>query len=135
MRNNKGFSLVELIAVIAIMAILAAVAIPTFATFITKANVASDDQFVADLTYAIELANSASGKEVSAPTITAANGVISEVTYTVGGVEVTIEVDDHVATVADSVTDDKLVAAANDVIATMDWTYDFKSTEWADGAN
>ena len=30
MKNNKGFSLVELIVVIAIMAILAAVAIPTF---------------------------------------------------------------------------------------------------------
>ena len=56
MKNNKGFSLVELIVVIAIMAILAAVAIPTFATFITKANVASDESYLNDLEYAITLA-------------------------------------------------------------------------------
>ena len=56
MRNNKGFSLVELIVVIAIMAILAAVAIPTFAGFITKANKASDESYMNDIEYAIELA-------------------------------------------------------------------------------
>ena len=55
MKNNKGFSLVELIVVIAIMAILAAVAIPTFATFITKANVASDESYMNDIEYAVEL--------------------------------------------------------------------------------
>ena len=57
MRNNKGFSLVELIAVIAIMAILAAVAIPTFSSFIAKANQAADDDFMSNLEYAINLAN------------------------------------------------------------------------------
>ena len=56
MKNNKGFSLVELIVVIAIMAILAAVAIPTFASFITKAQDASNVQEVSDLVYAAELA-------------------------------------------------------------------------------
>lgn len=56
MKNNKGFSLVELIVVIAIMAILAAVAIPTFASFITKAQDASNVQEVSDLVYATELA-------------------------------------------------------------------------------
>ena len=137
MKNNKGFSLVELIVVIAIMAILAAVAIPTFATFITKANEASDEQFAADLDYAIELANTASGKEVSDPTITAANGVISKVVYTVGTGDaektVTINVANHVATVDSAVTDATLKAAAEDVIATIDWNYDFKSAAWADG--
>ncbi len=56
MRNNKGFSLVELIVVIAIMAILAAVAIPTFATFIGKAQQASDVDFMNQVASAIELA-------------------------------------------------------------------------------
>ena len=56
MKNNKGFSLVELIVVIAIMAILAAVAIPTFASFITKANKASDESYMNDIKYAVELA-------------------------------------------------------------------------------
>ena len=55
MRNNKGFSLVELIVVIAIMAILAAVAIPTFAGFITKANKGNDESLLNDIEYAVEL--------------------------------------------------------------------------------
>lgn len=61
MRNNKGFSLVELIVVIAIMAILAAVAIPTFATFIGKAQQASDNSFLNDIEYALELATTKDG--------------------------------------------------------------------------
>lgn len=55
MRNNKGFSLVELIVVIAIMAILAAVAIPTFAGFITKANKGNDESLLNDIEYAVKL--------------------------------------------------------------------------------
>ena len=38
MKNNSGFSLVELIVVIAIMAILAGVAGPTYTKYIAKAN-------------------------------------------------------------------------------------------------
>lgn len=38
MKNNSGFSLVELIVVIAIMAILAGVAVPTYTKYIAKAN-------------------------------------------------------------------------------------------------
>ncbi|MBQ7379712.1 MAG: type II secretion system protein [Clostridia bacterium] len=80
MKNNKGFSLVELIVVIAIMAILAAVAIPTFATFIDKANKASDESFVNDLEYALELALIEDGKELNeAITITTVDGAVTEV--------------------------------------------------------
>ena len=144
MKNNKGFSLVELIVVIAIMAILAAVAIPTFATFITRANEASDKQFVADLTYAIELSNASLGKkEVSAPTITTnGSGVITKVEYTLTNANdstttVTITVDDanDTATVTAPTGDanKEIIAAANDAISTMDWYYHFKSNAWADG--
>lgn len=63
-KNNKGFSLVELIVVIAIMAILAAVAIPTFATFITRANEGADESFMNDVEYAIELAYINSDKDL-----------------------------------------------------------------------
>ena len=46
MKNNSGFSLVELIVVIAIMAILAGVAVPTYSKYVTKAN---DAKVVAQL--------------------------------------------------------------------------------------
>ena len=64
MKNNKGFSLVELIVVIAIMAILAAVAIPTFAHFITKAEQASDDDLLHNINYIFEAACMENGVDV-----------------------------------------------------------------------
>ncbi len=140
MKNNKGFSLVELIVVIAIMAILAAVAIPTFATFINKANVASDEQYVADLEYAVDLANTIFDEEATLTKITATNGTISAVEYTVGDVKVTIDTSTKAATAAavdgKTVTEakiDKVEDAAADVLATMDWTYSFKSAKYASG--
>ena len=44
MKNNKGFSLVELIIVIAIMAILVGVMAPQLIKYIEKSNVSSDAQ-------------------------------------------------------------------------------------------
>lgn len=64
-KNNKGFSLVELIVVIAIMAILAAIAIPTFAHFINKANEAADDQLLHDINYIFQAACLENGLDVS----------------------------------------------------------------------
>ena len=130
MKNNKGFSLVELIVVIAIMAILAAVAIPTFATFINKANVASDKQFVDDMKYAVELANTEFGKDVTEfDVVCAADGDITTVTYKVDGVLVTITVAEaNTATAASQ--NSKYQSAAQSVIDTMDWTYEFKSNDY-----
>ena len=56
MKNNKGFSLVELIVVIAIMAILAAVAVVGFSMYIPKAQQANDKQLISDIEYAMTLA-------------------------------------------------------------------------------
>lgn len=55
-KNNKGFSLVELIVVIAIMAILAAVAVVGVSVYIPKAQKANDEQLAADIKYALNLA-------------------------------------------------------------------------------
>lgn len=46
MKNNKGFSLVELIVVIAIMAILVGVIAPQLIKYIEKSNVTSDTQLL-----------------------------------------------------------------------------------------
>ncbi|MBE6675662.1 MAG: type II secretion system protein [Ruminococcaceae bacterium] len=69
MKNNKGFSLVELIVVIAIMAILAAVAIPTFASFIQKANKAADEDFAHSVEYAVDLALAGEAEESETITV------------------------------------------------------------------
>ena len=55
MKNNKGFSLVELIVVIAIMAILAAVAVVGVSVYVPKAKQAKDRELVSDIEYALNL--------------------------------------------------------------------------------
>lgn len=55
MKNNKGFSLVELIVVIAIMAILAAVAVASFSIYIKRSNDAVDFDYLSKLTYLAEI--------------------------------------------------------------------------------
>jgi len=59
MKNNKGFTLIELIMVTIILGILAAVAIPRYMTTVTKAEEAAEDAVVNAIragleTYAIE---------------------------------------------------------------------------------
>ena len=59
MKNNKGFTLIELIMVTIILGILAAVAIPRYMTTLDKAEAAAEDAVVSSIltgleTYAIE---------------------------------------------------------------------------------
>ena len=56
MKNNKGFSLVELIIVIAIMAILVGVMAPQLIKYIEKTNVSSDTQLADSVRSAITTA-------------------------------------------------------------------------------
>ena len=63
MKNNKGFSLVELIIVIAIMVILVAVIAPQYTKFVQKSRVSGDVNTAADIATAIDVAI-ASGETV-----------------------------------------------------------------------
>lgn len=84
MRNNKGFSLVELIVVIAIMAILAAVAIPTFAIFISRAQEASDVDFMNQVESAADLAFATETADKSVVVKVTATKEIESIVVTVG---------------------------------------------------
>lgn len=64
MKNNKGFSLVELIVVIAIMAILAAVAVVSFSIYIEKAHESNDDQYMSNVKYFAQLSATEHQREV-----------------------------------------------------------------------
>lgn len=57
MKNNKGFSLVELIIVIAIMAVLVGVIAPQLLKYIEKSNVSADTQLCDAVRTAIEVAS------------------------------------------------------------------------------
>ena len=64
MKNNKGFSLVELIVVIAIMAILAAVAVVSYSIYIERAQDASDMDYITNVLHRVELFALEKGVEV-----------------------------------------------------------------------
>lgn len=124
MRNNKGFSLVELIVVIAIMAILAAVAIPTFAGFINKANVAADISFMNDVEYAAELAFAAQDKDITKIVV-----VLAEDQGLPTSVKVYFDATTFVEIkeTGNTNNDKAIETAMNDIAATIDWKYDFKA--------
>ncbi len=123
MRNNKGFSLVELIVVIAIMAILAAVAIPTFATFIGKAQNAADVDFMNQVESAIELAYAQETANIVSIKVACTDGKPTAVTVTFDK-----EVDgSETAEIKPEHHDDGNAKA--DAAAVIDWNYEFKSVK------
>jgi len=54
MKNNKGFTLIELIMVTIILGILAAVAIPRYMTTVTKAESAAEDAVISGILAGLE---------------------------------------------------------------------------------
>jgi len=54
MRNNKGFTLIELIMVTIILGILAAVAIPRYMTTVDKAEAAAEDAVISSIRAGLE---------------------------------------------------------------------------------
>jgi len=75
-RNNKGFSLVELIVVIAVMAVLVVVLAPAYLRYVDKAKVQKDVSAVSEVVQAIKLASS---EEAVAEEIGATEGVTTVV--------------------------------------------------------
>ena len=120
--NNKGFSLVELIVVIAIMAILAAVAIPTFATFISKAQVASDVDYMNQVESAIELAYAQKGYDIAKITVRHTNGKPAEIV---------VDFADEGVADATITKDDTDSNEEKDAAAVIDWNYKFNKTDYS----
>ena len=89
-KNNKGFSLVELIVVIAIMAVLVGVLAPQFIKYVESSRQSTDLQNIQQIKTAIEV-NVASDDSVTAnPTITITGGTTKTITFTTGGTTTTL---------------------------------------------
>lgn len=55
-KNQKGFTLVELIVVIAILGVLAAVLVPQYIQYIEKSRIGVDASYIGEIAHSMELA-------------------------------------------------------------------------------
>ena len=78
MKNNKGFSLIELIIVIAIMAVLGAVLAPNLTKYLSKSKYAADKKNVDQVISILEQACALTETEVKSPD-SSKNGVWVEI--------------------------------------------------------
>lgn len=113
MKNNKGFSLVELIIVIAIMAVLVGILAPTYMQYVEKSKKSNDVSTVDSIVNAIEVA--AIDPETQGDTWT----------------QLTVLIDDTKCTITNQdgkgAADSKMVKSVEDIVGT---DCKFKSSQW-----
>ena len=68
-KNNKGFTLVELIVVIAILGVLMAVLVPQYIQYVEKSRVGVDESYIAEIAHVMEL-TAASDLNVNGKSVT-----------------------------------------------------------------
>lgn len=108
-RNNKGFTLMEMLIVVAIIAILVAIAIPTFSGALTKAKEAADVANVRAEYAEVVVANLTAGTAFVAPYAGQTLNYPANLTWTVDATT-------HVLTVAyNGTTTDLATLTANPV--------------------
>lgn len=109
MKNNKGFSLVELIIVIAIMAVLVGVLAPTYLQYVEKSKKSNDVSTVDSIINACEI------------------GAIDPEVMTDPTTEITVTIDNSGTTIDPAVGSSKWSKAVIDAIGT---DAKLKSTNW-----
>ena len=131
-RNNKGFSLVELIVVIAIMAVLVVVLAPAYTRYVEKSRVQKDISAVGEVVSAIKVA--AADMDVAdeletATTLTVTTGIAgagekldAELDATVGEVELQSKTLKDGVQIVVSVDGDGVVSIAVTAKGTVDAT-------------
>ena len=110
-KDNKGFSLVELIVVIAIMAVLMVVLTPALLRYVEKSRLQTDNSAIAEIANAAKLAS-------------ASEAINNEISAQTGGVKITVTFDSATKKFTGGMTYnpntniDKFIAEMNQTIGT-----------------
>lgn len=121
-KNNKGFSLVELIVVVAIMAVLVGVLAPAYLSYVEKSRLQKDNSAIAEVCAAIQTAAADEDcyDELGTTAITIAEVKKDSITYNTSGAgDISAEVTKVVSSLdltSKTYTKDK---AATDVLVTI----------------
>lgn len=119
-KNNKGFSLVELIIVIAIMAILVGVLAPQFIKFVEKSRESTDLQNIEEIKTAVETYVADHGEDISSGT-----------TYTVTLDRTAGTISTDCADASEYGVTGAVNAKSNKWSGDIEWTYDTGTYTWA----
>lgn len=142
-KNNKGFSLVELIVVIAIMAVLMAVLAPAMLRYVEKSRIQKDDSAVSEAANAAQLAladetvyNAVNGQTPITVTVTDKTAITDNVS---ASGKANIVADEVKKTVGDSITFSSKKRSGDTATITLEYNttkeaYVIKSTTWAKDA-
>lgn len=76
-RNDKGFTLVELIVVIAILAVLMAILVPQYIQYVEKSRQGTDASALAEIKHACEIEAALSKKSPSKVVVTVKDGAVA----------------------------------------------------------